>query len=85
MGYGRESVQPGKKKAQKHKLLGPVGLGMTPALTQGQTSFVPGTNPVCFLILHSGSPANRGRRAAETIYALRVYVPFSLANLSGLG
>ena len=47
-----------KKKAHNHKLFGPVGLGTTPDLSQGQTqvfSFfhtlearsVPGTNPVC--------------------------------------
>ena len=37
----------GKRKAHKHKLFGPVALGTTPGLSQGQTQFVPGTNPVC--------------------------------------
>ena len=37
----------GKKKAHKHKLFGPVGFGTTPGLSQGQTQFVPGTNPGC--------------------------------------
>ena len=53
----------GKKKANKHKPFGPVGLGMTLGLSQGQARFVFGTNPVCrwdnpsfLLILHTGSP-----------------------------
>ena len=53
----------GKKKAHKRKLFGLVALGTTPGLSQGQTGFVPGTNPLCprdkpwfLLILHSGSP-----------------------------
>ena len=29
----------------KHKLFGPVGFGTTPGLSQGQTGFVPATNP----------------------------------------
>ena len=37
----------GKKKAHKHKVFGPVALGTTPGLSQGQTGFVPGTNPLC--------------------------------------
>ena len=45
----------GKKKAHKHKLFGPVGLGTTPGLSQKQTRFVPGTNPGFPLILHSGN------------------------------
>ena len=36
----------GKKKAHKHKLFCPVGLRISPDLSQGQTGFVPGTNPV---------------------------------------
>ena len=76
---GRSS---GKKKAHKHKLFCPVGLG---------------TNPGFLLILHSGSPANpglslgqtqfvplgqcRGRRAAQKVYVKNVYVPFFRADL----
>ena len=52
----------GKEKAHKHKLCSPVALGTTPGLSQGQTGFVPGTNPLCprdkprfLLILHNGS------------------------------
>ena len=55
--------QSGKKKAHKHKLFGPVALGTPrecprdkPGLSPGQSGFVPGTNPGCLLILHSGSP-----------------------------
>ena len=36
-----------KKKAHKQRLFGPVGLGTTPGLSQGQTWFVPWANPVC--------------------------------------
>ena len=36
----------GKKKAHKHKLFCPVGLGTTPGLSEDFTGFVPGTNPV---------------------------------------
>ena len=36
-----------KKKAHKHKLLGPVALGTTPGMSQEQTGFVPGTNSLC--------------------------------------
>ena len=36
----------GKKKAHKHKLFCPVGLGTTPGLSRDFTGFVPGTNPV---------------------------------------
>ena len=38
----------GKKKAQKHKLFDPVGLGTTPGMSRWQTGLV--------LILHTGSP-----------------------------
>ena len=41
------SLISGKKKAHKHELFGPVALGTTPGLSQGQTRFVPGTNPLC--------------------------------------
>ena len=48
----------GKKQAHKHRFFGPVALGTTPGLSQGQTQvfslfytmeaqFVPGTDPVC--------------------------------------
>ena len=54
----------GKKKAHKHELFGPVGLGMTLGCPRDKPRFVPGTNPVCpwdkagfLLMLHSGSPA----------------------------
>ena len=57
---GRKS---GKKKAHKHKLFGPVALGTPrecprdkPGLSLGQSGFVPGTNPLFLLTLHSGSP-----------------------------
>ena len=82
----------GKKKAHKHKLFGPVALGTPrecprdkpglspvcpgdkprfssyftqrkPSLSLGQTRFIPGTF--------------RGRRAADRVYVLKVYVPFS--------
>ena len=46
----------GKNKAHKHRLFGPVTLGTTLIYARGQTQFVPGTNPGCLLILHSGSP-----------------------------
>ena len=36
----------GKKKAHKHKLFCPVGLRISPDLSQWQTGVVPGTNPV---------------------------------------
>ena len=35
-----------QEKAHKHKLFCPVGLRISPDLSQGQTQFVPGTNPV---------------------------------------
>ena len=66
-----------------------------PGLSLGQTHFVPGIKPGFLLILHNGSPVcprdkpslslrqSRGRRAAEKVYVLKVYVPFSLANISG--
>ena len=74
-----------------------------PGLSPGQSGFVPGTNPGFLLILHSGSPVCpldkpslslgqfRGRRAADRVYVLKVYVPFpfprnlrgSLGNLRG--
>ena len=38
--------QSGKKKAHKHKLFCPVGPCFSPDLSQGQTQFVPGTNPL---------------------------------------
>ena len=38
--------ESGKKKAHKHKHFCPVGLRISPDLSQGQTGFVPGTNPV---------------------------------------
>ena len=75
----------GKKKAHKHKVFGPVALGTTPDLSQGQTQFVPGTNPGFLLVFHSGSPvcpSERGRREAEKVYVLKFYVPFSLAATS---
>ena len=40
-------MKSGKKKAHKHKLFGPVALGKTPGMFQGQTTFVPGTKPLC--------------------------------------
>ena len=39
--------ESGKEKAHKHKLFGPVAPGTTTGLSQGQTQFVPGTNPGC--------------------------------------
>ena len=36
-----------RKKAHKHIFFGPVALRTTPGMSQGQTSFVPGTNPLC--------------------------------------
>ena len=77
----------GKKKAHKHTLFGRVALGTTPGLSQGQTQvfslfytmeaqFVPGTNLVC----PRDNP--RRRRAAEKVYVLTVYVPFSLARIT---
>ena len=42
----------------------------SPYFTQGQTRFVPGTN--------------RERRAAEKVYVLKVYVPFSLVIDAGV-
>ena len=38
--------ESGKKKAHKHKLFCPVGLGTTPGLSGDFTRFVPGTKPV---------------------------------------
>ena len=40
-----------------------------PSLSLGQTQFVPGTN--------------RGRRAADRVYVLKVYVPFSFPIFGG--
>ena len=40
------SLLSGKKKAHKHKLFCPVGLGTTPGLSGDFTGFVPGTSPV---------------------------------------
>ena len=37
----------GRTKAHKHKLFGPVALGMSSALSQAQLGFVSGTNPLC--------------------------------------
>ena len=60
--------------------------------SSGTNPVVPGTNPGFLLVLHSGSPVcprdkpslslgqTRGRRAAEKVYVLKVYVPFSLAK-----
>ena len=85
----------GKKKAHKHKLFCPVGLGTTPDLSGDFTGFVPGTNPVKTLSytvearFHRACPwdkpglsqgQSRGRRAAQKVYVKRVYVPFSLAR-----
>ena len=49
--------------------IGPVGLGATLRVSQGQSQLVLGTSPGSLLILHSGS-----QRLAENIY-----VPFVLA------
>ena len=69
----------GKEKAHKHKLFGPVGLK---------------ANPGFLLILHSenrGCPRDkpclslgqtRGRRAAEKVHVLKVYVLFLLATIT---
>ena len=76
----------GKKKAHKHKLFGPVALG-TPRECPGDKP-VPGTNPGFLLSLHWKPSLSlgqtqfvpgtfRGRRAAERVYVLKVYVPFS--------
>ena len=69
-----------------------------PGLSLGQTHFVPGTNPGFLRILHNGSPVcpwdrpslslgqSQGRRVAQKVHVLRVYVPFSLAiKQTGLG
>ena len=64
-----------------------------PGLSPGQSGFVPGTKPRFLLILHSGSPVCpwdkpscpgdiRGRRAADRVYVLKVYVPFSFPKKS---
>ena len=53
-------IQAGKK-AHRHKLFGPVALGTTPGLSQGQTEafslgqthFVPGTNPLFLLLFYT--------------------------------
>ena len=71
--------------------------GDKPGLSLRQSGFVPGTNPGFLLVLHNGSPVcprdkpslslgqSRGRRAADRVYVLNVYVPFLLPNavLSG--
>ena len=64
----------GKKKAHKHKLFCPVGLGTTPGLSRGFHRVCPWDKPG----LSQGQ--SRGRRAAHKVYVKRVYVPFSLAN-----
>ena len=63
-----------------------------PGFSLGQAHFVLGTNPGFLAILHNRSPVcpwdkpslcpgqSRGRRAAQKVYVLKVYVPFSLAN-----
>ena len=78
----------GKKKAHKRKLFGPVALGTTPGMSQRQTEFVPrfpliyNASPVCPWDKPSLSLGqSQGRRAAEKVYVLKVYVPFSLARM----
>ena len=51
-----EPVVCTRDSLRQDKLFGPVGLGMTPGLSQGQARFVLGTNPGFLLMLHSGSP-----------------------------
>ena len=61
-----------------------------PGLSLGRTQSVPGTNPgflliytveawVCPWAQPSLSLGHPGRRAAQKVYMIRVYVPFSLA------
>ena len=68
----------GKKKAHKHKLFCPVGLGTSPGLSLGQIRWKSGTNPGFRLILHNGSPANpglsQGRRVAQKVYVKKSFM-----------
>ena len=48
---GLSHLYSGKKKAHKHKLIGPVALGTTSGLSQGQKPTVPGTSPGALSLL----------------------------------
>ena len=87
----------GKKKAHKHKLFCPVGLGTTPGLSREFHRVCPwdkfgenlGQIRVFSLFYKVERPASpglslpqtRGRKAAQKVYVQKVYVPFSLANI----
>ena len=83
-------LQSGKKRAHKHRLFCPGGLGTTPGLSLG----FPGTNPVKTwdksgeARFHRACPWDKpglslgqspGRRAVQKVYVKKVYVPLSLA------
>ena len=84
----------GKKQAHKHKLnflvrllLGRPGEcpGDKPRVL-GKSGFVPGTIPGFLLVFYNGSPVsprdNPGDEgAAERVYVLKDYVPFSLPRM----
>ena len=75
----------GKKKAHRHKLFCPVGLGFhrvcprnKPGETLGQIRWKPGTNPGFLLILHSGSPISPGLSLGQT-----QFVPGTIPGTKG--
>ena len=86
----QKSENQARKRHINVNFFGPVALGTTPGLSQGQTHFVPGTSPSFLLALHNGSQVYprdkpslalgqcRGQRAAQKAYVLKVYVPFVL-------
>ena len=45
--HSSKIASSGKKRVDRHKFFGPVALGTTLGLSQGQTGLVPGTNPLC--------------------------------------
>ena len=74
---GRNQVS-GKKKAHKHKLFCPVGLGTNPGFSLFYQRVRPWDKPSLSL------GQSRGWRAAQKVHVKKVYVPFSLASFSTL-
>ena len=71
-----QSPTSGKKKACQHKLFGPVALRMTPALSLGQTHAF----SLFCTVEFQGQTQLWGRREANKVYVLKVYVPFLLTT-----
>ena len=74
----RRCQKSGKKKAHKHKLFCPVGLGTTPGLSQGFRRVCPWDKTGFLLILHSGSPISLGLSLGQT-----QFVPGTIPGTKG--